>query len=42
VNIEMAMPRPIVTANPRTGPDPNMNRSAVAMRAVRFESTIVE
>jgi hypothetical protein len=41
VNIEIAMPRPMVTAKPRTRPEPIMNRSAVAIRAVRFESTIV-
>ena len=36
------MPSAIVTAKPRTGPDPNMNSSSVAISAVRFESTIVE
>ena len=41
VNIEIAMPRPMVTAKPRTGPEPNMNSSTVAISAVRFESTIV-
>jgi hypothetical protein len=42
VNIEIAMPRPMVTAKPRTGPEPNMKRRAVAISAVRLESTIVE
>jgi len=42
VNIEMPMPSAIVTAKPRTGPDPNPNNSNVAISAVRFESTIVE
>jgi hypothetical protein len=41
VNIEMAMPRPMVIAKPRTGPEPNKNRSAVAINAVRLESTMV-
>jgi hypothetical protein len=41
VNIDIAMPRPMVTAKSRTGPEPNMNRRAVAISAVRLESTIV-
>lgn len=41
VNIEMAMPRPMVMAKPRTGPVPNMKSSTVAISAVTFESTIV-
>ncbi|MNL51124.1 hypothetical protein D3C87_1741970 [compost metagenome] len=42
VNIEIMMPRPMVTAKPRTGPEPNQNRSTVAIRLVTLESTIVE
>ena len=41
VNIEIRMPRPMVTANPRTGPEPNIKRRVVAIRAVTFESTMV-
>ena len=41
VNIEMAMPSPMVTAKPRTAPEPNRNSSAVAIRAVMLESTMV-
>src|SRR5215470_13979229 len=41
VNMEVTMPRPMVTAKPRTGPDPNQNRSSVAINVVTFESTIV-
>jgi hypothetical protein len=41
VNIEMMMPSAIVMANPRTGPEPNQNKSAVAIRAVTFESMTV-
>ncbi len=41
VNIEIAMPSPMVTAKPRTGPEPNQNSSAVAISAVTLESTMV-
>ena len=41
VNIEMAMPSAMVMAKPRTGPEPNQNRSAVAIRAVTLESMMV-
>src|SRR5262249_47967287 len=41
VNIEIAIPIAMVTAKPRTGPEPNQNNSAVAIKAVAFESTIV-
>ena len=42
VNMEMAMPRPMVTANPRTGPEPNQNSKIVAISAVTLLSTMVE
>ena len=41
VNIEMAMPRAMVTAKPRTGPDPNQNSRRVAIRAVTLELMMV-
>ena len=41
VNIEVAIPIINVTANPLTGPDPNINKIAAAKKVVRFESTIV-
>ena len=39
VNIEMAMPSPMVTAKPRIAPEPNGNSSTVAIRAVMLELT---
>jgi hypothetical protein len=42
VNIEIAMPSIMVTAKPRTGPEPTMNSSAVAISVVTLASTIVE
>ena len=42
VNREIAMPSPMVTAKPRTGPEPNQNSRAVAISAVTLESTMVE
>src|SRR5687768_6402683 len=41
VNMEIAIPSAIVTAKPRTGPEPTMNSNVVAISAVTFESTIV-
>ena len=41
VNMEMTMPSPIVTAKPRTGPDPRANSMVVAISVVTLESTIV-
>jgi hypothetical protein len=32
----------MVTAKPRTGPEPNQKSRTVAMRAVTLESTMVE
>jgi len=42
VNIEIAIPRNMATANPRTGPEPNMNSSVVAISDVMFASIMVE
>src|SRR3546814_5271299 len=42
VNIEVAMPTEMVTAKPRTGPEPSANSTAMAIRVVRFESRMVE
>jgi len=42
VNIEIMRPRPMVTAKPRTGPEPKKNRMAAAIRAVILPSMIVE
>ena len=41
VNIEMAMPRAMVTAKPRTGPDRTQNSRRVAISVVTLESTMV-
>ena len=41
VNRLVAMPTVIVTANPRTGPEPKMNSMTCARNAVAFESKIV-
>ena len=42
VNIEMMMPRPMVIAKPRTGPEPNQNSRTVAISVVTLLSTMVE
>jgi len=41
VNIDVAMPTVIVTANPRTGPEPNTNSMTWARNAATLESKIV-
>ena len=38
----VAMPTVIVTANPRTGPEPNTNSMTCARNAVALKSKIVE
>ena len=40
VKTEVMMPRPRVTAKPRTGPEPIANRIAAAMKVVTFASTM--
>lgn len=41
VKIEIAIPSPMVTANPRAGPDPTRKSSVAASSVVRLESTMV-
>ena len=41
VNIDVAMPTVIVTANPRTGPEPKTNSMTCARNAATLESKIV-
>ena len=41
VNRVLRMPMNRVTAKPRTGPLPKLNRITAAIRVVRFESRIV-
>ena len=42
VNIDRQVPRIMVTAKPRTGPEPNMNSRLVAISEVTLASTMVE
>lgn len=42
VKTEVMMPIPNVTANPRTGPEPSVNRIVAMMKVVMLASTMAD